>query len=156
MSDFDQGDDRKDLVAPLPQADPAEASGETYKVGYGRPPIDWRFKPGHSGNAKGRPKGSRNAETVVAQVVNGKVPVRENGKVRKMTKFEAMLQANTQKAMQGDSRSFNSMVAIMAKTNQFAEAETQTSTALPEDDAAIIADFLRRQSGAACSGPEIR
>jgi hypothetical protein len=29
----------------------------TYAVGYGRPPDDTRFKPGQSGNPKGRPKG---------------------------------------------------------------------------------------------------
>jgi hypothetical protein len=31
-----------------------------YDVGYGKPPKDTRFKPGQSGNPKGRPKGSMN------------------------------------------------------------------------------------------------
>jgi hypothetical protein len=31
-----------------------------YDVGYGKPPKDTRFKPGQSGNPKGRPKGARN------------------------------------------------------------------------------------------------
>ena len=31
-----------------------------YEVGYARPPDAARFKPGQSGNPKGRPKGSRN------------------------------------------------------------------------------------------------
>ncbi|MEM7006904.1 MAG: DUF5681 domain-containing protein [Pseudomonadota bacterium] len=31
-----------------------------YHVGYGKPPKDTRFKPGQSGNPKGRPKGSKN------------------------------------------------------------------------------------------------
>ena len=31
-----------------------------YDVGYGKPPKDTRFKPGQSGNPKGRPKGSKN------------------------------------------------------------------------------------------------
>ena len=31
-----------------------------YDVGYGKPPTDTRFKPGQSGNPKGRPKGSKN------------------------------------------------------------------------------------------------
>jgi hypothetical protein len=32
----------------------------TYEVGYGKPPADSQFKPGRSGNPKGRPKGARN------------------------------------------------------------------------------------------------
>jgi hypothetical protein len=31
-----------------------------YEVGYGKPPAETRFKPGRSGNPKGRPKGARN------------------------------------------------------------------------------------------------
>ena len=31
-----------------------------YEVGYGKPPEASRFKPGRSGNPKGRPRGSKN------------------------------------------------------------------------------------------------
>lgn len=31
-----------------------------YKIGYRRPPIASRFRPGVSGNPKGRPRGARN------------------------------------------------------------------------------------------------
>jgi hypothetical protein len=31
-----------------------------YQVGYGRPPVHSRFRPGQSGNPRGRPKGARN------------------------------------------------------------------------------------------------
>lgn len=33
---------------------------ESYDVGYGRPPMETRFRPGQSGNPRGRPKGSKN------------------------------------------------------------------------------------------------
>ena len=32
----------------------------SYKIGYGKPPVKTRWKPGHSGNPKGRPRGARN------------------------------------------------------------------------------------------------
>ena len=32
------------------------------KVGYGRPPLTTRFKPGESGNPRGRPKGSKSLD----------------------------------------------------------------------------------------------
>jgi hypothetical protein len=37
----------------------ARPSGSDYEVGYGKPPVAHRFKPGQSGNPRGRPKGSR-------------------------------------------------------------------------------------------------
>lgn len=35
-----------------------------YEVGYGRPPVQSRFRPGQSGNPRGRPRGSRNRRTI--------------------------------------------------------------------------------------------
>ena len=35
-------------------------SDQEYKVGPGSPPKEYQFKPGQSGNPKGRPKGARN------------------------------------------------------------------------------------------------
>jgi len=42
----------------LPPGKSADAAG--YAVGYARPPEQTRFRPGQSGNPKGRPKGARN------------------------------------------------------------------------------------------------
>ena len=39
---------------------PIVAPCANYDVGYGKPPKDTRFKPGQSGNPKGRSKGSKN------------------------------------------------------------------------------------------------
>ena len=40
------------------------------KVGYCNPPIESRFKKGHSGNIKGRPKGDKNINTLLKKEVN--------------------------------------------------------------------------------------
>jgi hypothetical protein len=128
-----------------PEASSAKDPGESDKVGYGRPPIHTRFKPGHSGNPTGRPKGRRNAKTVVSRVLNQKITVRENGKIRKLTKLEAMLLAATTKAIKGDSRALNAIVALMARTGHLAETGNEISTpVLPEEDKEIISDFAQR------------
>jgi hypothetical protein len=38
-----------------------------YEIGYGKPPKNTRFKPGVSGSRHGRPKGSKNTETLLKQ-----------------------------------------------------------------------------------------
>jgi len=58
-------------------------------VGYGKPPKASQFKPGKSGNPKGRPPKSKNAATLRKEAFNAKVLVTENGKPKRMSKREA-------------------------------------------------------------------
>jgi hypothetical protein len=51
---------------------------------YQRPPRKGQFKPGQSGNALGRPKGSKNIRTYVNEHLNKKIPIIEGGKTRKV------------------------------------------------------------------------
>jgi hypothetical protein len=123
---------------------PAATRG--YRVGYGRPPIHSQFKPGTSGNNKGRPKGSRNAKSVVDKVVNSSITILQNGKARKTTQLEAMIQAATHKAMKGDTKALNAVVALLIRTGHLDQPENeQLVTSLPEEDESIINDYLRRQ-----------
>jgi hypothetical protein len=80
-----------------------ETSGN-YEVGYGRPPRHTRFQKGRSGNPSGRPKGSRNVATLLKQQLNERVEVREKGRLRKITKLEAIVTQLVNKAATGDQR----------------------------------------------------
>src|SRR5207248_1023401 len=73
-----------------------------YEVGYRKPPRNTRFKPGESGNRKGRPNGAKNFATVMAHELNGRVAVTENGKRKKISKREAIAKQVTNKAASGD------------------------------------------------------
>jgi Family of unknown function (DUF5681) len=75
-----------------------------YKVGKSRPPESSRFKPGQSGNPKGRPKGSKNLDTIFAELMNKKVVCSENGKNRKISVREGMLRRLIQEALNGNSK----------------------------------------------------
>jgi hypothetical protein len=59
-----------------------------YEVGHRRPPLATRFKPGQSGNPKGRPKGAKNLRTLTLEKLQAKIPVREGGRERRMSKAE--------------------------------------------------------------------
>lgn len=56
------------------------SSVPTYEIGYGKPPAGNRFKPGQSGNPKGRKKNSKNILTLLRHELEGDVVVIENGK----------------------------------------------------------------------------
>lgn len=43
-----------------PSKFPALPTKSDYKAGYAKPPHHGRFKPGQSGNPKGRPRGAKN------------------------------------------------------------------------------------------------
>lgn len=65
---------------------------EPYEVGYKKPPKHTQFKPGQSGNPKGRPKGSKNTKTLFLETANSLVNVvMPDGKVRKIKKKEALV-----------------------------------------------------------------
>ncbi len=63
-----------------------------YEIGYKCPPKSGQFKPGQSGNPKGRRKGSRNFLTLLEQELGQSIVVNENGK-KKVTRLKAMVQA---------------------------------------------------------------
>lgn len=67
-----------------------------------KPKKDTRFKPGKSGNPKGRPKGSKNRATLLEEVVNATIQVSENGQRKKVTKLEAGYTQLANKAASGE------------------------------------------------------
>ena len=75
-----------------------------YEVGYRKPPQRTRFQKGQSGNLKGRPRGSRTSATLLREILSERVEVRENGRIRTVTKKELILRYAVNKAATGDSR----------------------------------------------------
>jgi len=88
----------------------ARELSDDYEVGYRKPPKATQFKKGHSGNRKGRPKGSKNFSTYVDYALSCKVSVKEDGKVRKITVLEATLARLSQKALEGDIRAIKTVL----------------------------------------------
>ena len=100
-------------------------------VGYGKPPVETRFQKGRSGNPKGRPKGSKNVQTIIRQVGREKVRITENGRTRSVTKNEAVVQRCAAKAMAGDHKAMQQFFAL----SSYAEDSTQFAVAaMPQDE----------------------
>lgn len=95
-------------------------------IGYKRPPLDSQFKPGQSGNRKGRPKGRANMADAMRQSVNEPVTVIINSKKHTMPSAEAMLRKTLANALKSDSRSIDDIFHILEMTGRTADiSETE-------------------------------
>jgi hypothetical protein len=90
-------------------------------VGYGRPPVHSRFKPGVSGNPSGRPRGTLNLKTLFDRILKEEVSLREGANVRQVTKAEAVVRGLVIGALKGDTRSISTLFRFAEQTGQFAE-----------------------------------
>ena len=97
------------------------------RVGYKRPPTHSRFKPGQSGNPKGRAKGSQNLRTIFDKIMREQVTVREGGKLRKISKAEAILRSLVLGAMRGDPKNIVTMFRLAEQMGQFADRNESIS-----------------------------
>ena len=80
--------------------DPTKDDGS----GYGRPPRHHQFKPGKSGNPKGRPKGSKNLSTLIKTELNRPLTVAQDGKKLKIKRKAALVKGLVNDALQGKDR----------------------------------------------------
>ena len=75
-----------------------------YSVGYKKPPRHKQFKPGESGNPKGRPKKIAALPDIFAKELRVRVPIMSNGKRRTISMLEAIVKRHLNKAAGGDSK----------------------------------------------------
>ena len=104
-------------------------NGADYRVGFRRPPLHTRFKPGQSGNPSRRPKGSQNLRTLFEKILKEQVSLREGDTARKISKAEAILRGLVIGAMKGDPRSQLTLFRLAEQTGQFEDATTQIGRA---------------------------
>lgn len=84
----------------VPEAPPEEP----YAVGYKRPPRHSRFKPGQSGNPKGRPKGARSPRVLWNEMIEGTVVVNDGKRRRRVSKRELIYSTLLASAARGDAK----------------------------------------------------
>src|SRR5688572_24928267 len=109
-----------DNVVKLPERTPEP-------IGYKRPPVHTRFKPGQSGNPSGRAKGSKNLKTLFHKILKEEVSLREGSDIRKVTKAEAIMRGLVVGALKGDTRSMSTLFRLAEQTGQFQDPEDRAS-----------------------------
>ena len=82
-------------------SDPTKPKAD-YVVGYGRTPVEYRFKKGQTGNPGGRRKGRPSAQELIMREAAKLVQVKRGDQVETITKLERMTSKVWQMAMEGD------------------------------------------------------
>lgn len=111
----------------------------TYQVGYRRPPRHSRFKPGQSGNARGRPKGSKSPKLLLEEALRAPITVTEAGVSRTVEQRQVLFKALLAKAIKGDTRAALLIVKLM---DQFG-----LSKASGEDNQPLIIQIASSDAG---------
>jgi hypothetical protein len=115
---------RSNAVAGQSPANPEVGdNSDNPTTGYGRPPVKNRFKPGHSGNPRGRPKNSRNLKTIIQQALTGRITVREGEKRRSITKIEGVVLRQVEGALKGNDRAALATLRIAAQVGLLDDVE---------------------------------
>jgi hypothetical protein len=112
-----------------------------YVVGYGHPPAASRFKPGQSGNPKGRPSKSKDLGSILRRVLDSRVPIQVNGHRRIMTMQEAIVRGLVIDAARREPKALRMLFTLMAR-HQAEPGAVRDTASLAAEDQAILAEFL--------------
>jgi len=114
-----------------------------YEVGYAKPPKDTQFRPGESGNSKGRTKGSKNTLTILREIANQKIQVQEGGENIKMTRRMAMLKQLFNQSMKGNIKAIGVLMPYLIDTDLKEDEKNMVIASIKADDKAIIERALK-------------
>ena len=119
-------------------------SGTGYEVGYGRPPRHTRFRPGQTGNPKGRPRKDTSLSAILERSLHKQVMIRSGGRQKRMSLAEALIHQILTDATRGDrhARSLilklgDSRAAMAAKVAHLANDNEEADDIVPADQALL-------------------
>ena len=118
---------------------------EPYEVGYGKPPKHTQFKPGQSGNRKGRPRGQRNFRTAVRDALQEKVTIREGDRTRSVSRMDAIIRVTFNNALRSDAKALAAFIQLARSAGLMdEEPELSSAESISAEDEAILAGYLER------------
>jgi Family of unknown function (DUF5681) len=143
----------------------ANPSDQEYRVGPGRPPKEYRWKPGQSGNPKGaRPKPRSilpDLKALFERALSGKVTLRQGEQEKIITKAAAGIEQLVNQFAKGDRHARRDVLTLAARLGvdlvpgQGDALAQSVATALSANDEALLADYVRRHAGQADRTGEI-
>lgn len=115
-----------------------------YEVGYGKPPKKHQFKPGYSGNKKGRPKGRKNIHTIVENLMNEKIKITINGRTKKVSCIEATIRQVSLAALKGDIKAQRILFDLISKYTVRQEDLLQGNEEMQQEDIQLLNEMMEQ------------
>ena len=108
-----------------PKKKAAATRPDSYEVGYAKPPAETRFKPGQSGNPRGRPKGAKNKpqhistdtlHDIILSEAYRKITITEGNKRKEIPILRATVRSIALAAAKGQPSAQKLLLDIVNKT----------------------------------------
>jgi hypothetical protein len=115
---------------------------EGYKVGYKKPPRNRQFKPGQSGNPRGRPSATSSFQSDLTAELRKHTVLIEDGRRRTVSKQRAFISSLISSALENDKTAINTLLACLryfGAGNDEPGGETSTL-----EDVEMIENYLAR------------
>jgi Family of unknown function (DUF5681) len=152
---------------PVPASPPGAPppAARPYAVGYGKPPVETRFRKGQSGNSGGRPVRT-DAATLILDEAYRDITVQDGKRRRRLPAIQAILRSQVALAANGNGIAQRNLIAIVQaiEADRAAAAAAHPETEISLHDAARRIAFLlnladideERQAREAASGETAR
>jgi Family of unknown function (DUF5681) len=122
-------------------------------TGYGRPPEHARFKPGSSGNPKGRRKNSRNLKTIIQQALTSSVTLREGSRTRTVSKLEGIVLRQVESALKGNEKAALAVLRMASHVDLLSGSDNSSeNNELTAAEKRILDEFITNTAKASSRG----
>jgi hypothetical protein len=93
---------------------PANRNRAEYEVGWGRPPKSTRFKPGQSGNPRGRPRPKKDQSAFLREALEQNLQIAVRGKMHTISALEAIYRLIVNLALKGELKAVKLLLEMYA------------------------------------------
>jgi hypothetical protein len=135
-------------------ASDTDTSNEEYRVGPGRPPKEFQFKPGQSGNPKGAKRKTKSIapdlKALLERALNEKVKFGRREREQTITKAAAGIAKLVNQFAGGERYARRDLIALAGKlgvdltAGQSEAIEKVLATTFTADDQALVDDYIQR------------
>jgi hypothetical protein len=112
-----------------------------YSIGWGRPPVEFQYRKGHSGNYSGRPHATvESLGEQLEKATSERLPVTENGVRKMLTQRQISAAWLANKMAAGDMAAWKKFVRIFKRDRRNAVSEPGMKiVVVPDDDPRVAA-----------------